>query len=74
LHLGSAGQLRRLLAEHFSLVPEDVVAARQADLANPGECTSLQLQTASAINLAIQEDAAAAARDHWQPPPGRATV
>jgi AraC-like DNA-binding protein len=67
--IGSAGRLKRLFEEHFGLAPQDILAARAAELATRGgESTSLQLQLAVAINRAIAESSGQPAMDSRQHP------
>lgn len=73
--IGSAARLVRLFEEHFGLAPQDILAARAAELAaKGGDSTSLQLQLAAAINRAIAEDSNQPATDHWQTPATHATL
>jgi AraC-like DNA-binding protein len=60
--VGSAARLKQLFAQHFGLSPQDILAARAAELAaREGESTSFQLQLAAEINRAIAEDSNAIA-------------
>jgi AraC-like DNA-binding protein len=73
--IGSAARLQRLFEEHFGIAPQDILAARAAELPpNGGENTSLQLQLATAINRAIAEGSNQPATDHWQHPATHATL